>query len=71
MKDGWREEQTSLFPGIIEVVYTILLEKKNSSLPLASSKLCAEYFQGKVTLYNVSFKDNYFCHLFWNLSSQI
>lgn len=59
------------FPRIIEVVCTVLLGKKNPPSQLASSKLCNEYFQGKVTVYNVSLKDNYFCHLFWNLSSGI
>ena len=52
-------------------LYCFIREKENPPSQLASSKLCTEYFQGKVTVYNMSFKDNYFCHLFWNLSSGI
>lgn len=68
-----REEQMSLFPRIIEVVCTVLLEEKENPPPnWHPQKLCTEYFQGKVTVYNMSFKDNYFLSSlseseFWDL----
>lgn len=71
--ETWEEERTKhpLPRDNWSGLYCFIRRKKNPPSQPASSKLCTDIFQRKVTLPNVNLKDNYFCLLFWTLSSGI